>query len=212
MRGFIPDIYKTLSTYGLSKYWSHYVQFSEFPDKQPWKCIMKDAVAAHMLGLNSLKLSQKPGTHTVLNVYDLQHPSPLYHIAKSYPLESNNILRLNKLLTIPDNDLVKCDMCYRVTNFSVQHIMCECPLLNDRRNEMWDQICDEFGVEIAATLNNLPDEELVYTMLGRICNIFLINSDGIQLYEQFIILVAKTYGIMYDIINRHHSTQHNENQ
>ena len=89
MRGFIPDICKTLSTYGLSKYWSHYVQFSEFPDKQPWKCIMKDAVAAHMLGLNSLKLSQKPGTLHLLMymfVYDLQHPSPLYHIAKSYTL------------------------------------------------------------------------------------------------------------------------------
>ena len=202
MKGYVPEIKELLDKYGLGHHWDQLLCYLVFPDKKPWKNIITESVQAHEIIVNRNELALKSGTNTFLSVCKQLVPYKLYYVAKRHPLEAKNILHLAKLLSVPDNDTLKCDLCLQIISGIFVHIVCDCICLNEKREEMWTLICDVLGVRIATALNNVSDDEFVQIIFGKDVDIFKSDDVDNEMFDHFIIIVAKMYGIMYSIIQR----------
>ena len=150
MRGFLPEIVRIATKYGLVEYLENYCLRTEFPEKLAWKRIVKRSVDNIQVDLYISGLEAK-GAGRVARVHSQLRPFALYGVAKRNPQCKHQILRLAKLLTFPVS-IARCPLCNRVSNDMVQHVIVYCGSLVALRNQMWDNLTDILGVHYAMTL------------------------------------------------------------
>jgi hypothetical protein len=114
MRGFLPEIVRIATKYGLVEYLENYCLRTEFPEKLAWKRIVKRSVDNIQVDLYISGLEAK-GAGRVARVHSQLRPFALYGVAKRNPQCKHQILRLAKLLTFPVS-IARCPLCNRVSN------------------------------------------------------------------------------------------------
>ncbi len=100
-------------------------------------------------------------------------------------------------MSVPDRCyLVCCNLCNKPFNDYIEHIFCRCGKLNDKRNGLWDDILNIFGVEMEVDLFQRDDDESICIMLGMTWNTIIPEQRDL-----FVCTVAKWINVM--IINPH---------
>ena len=194
MKGFIPDVVNILRKYGLTEYLENYCLRAEFPPKVPWKNSVKRAVKEQQKELYQTGLLSK-GAERVQRVHNELRPFILYCVAKRNPDCKRQLLNLAKLQTVAVS-LARCPLCYAISADMVQHIFTYCQVLNELRNDLWDQITNLLGVELSVTLFQKTDSEIVDIFLG---GLWEIDTDRtmVVLQDQFRCCVAKVFHRIY---------------
>ena len=168
MKGFLPDIAIILDHYDLYSYLEEYVTESSFPSKAAWKAITKRSVFEHYAHVARARLSLKGDVPRYTRVHGGNNPFVLYKIAKTNVLYKSNLCNLARILALPCNDTyIDCDLCGITYIDCVDHYIMQCPMLNDKRDKLWDMITDVVGVHVAACLFHKSESEVLDIFLGK---------------------------------------------
>ena len=186
------DLFQVINQYGLNEYINRYLAGGCFPGKREWKAIVNEQICVQQQrhwqdGLLSKNVCR------YLAVQPLLKPNVLYDVIKHHKSQMQNIMILVKLLSIPDKcEPVKCSLCDKSFTDFVDHVFTRCENLNTQRNELWDNVLNELGVEAEVDLFRRTDEQCTRIMLGMEWP--RLNLDQ---FEKFICIVAEKLQCMY---------------
>ena len=164
MKGFVPDIFRILRECQLHTFMYTYLRGGTFPTKIEWKHIIK---GSHQLMEARNSTINNEDSLKYINVVRFGGQcNILYRIAKRHPSSSNALIRMARLLSIP-NRIGVCVLCGIVYDDIVVHIINVCTVFVAERSSLWDGIIDLVDVHASVELFNMTDEDFTYIVLGK---------------------------------------------
>lgn len=64
------------------------------------------------------------------------------------------------------SELILCEYCGTLSDDCVTHAVTVCRAFDCERELFWNFIIDKFPIEVSSYLHNLPDDQVVETLLG----------------------------------------------
>lgn len=206
-QGFVPDIVNILKRYDLTDALYTYTVGGQFMDKIPWKFTVRNQIESVERDIWENSLKQKGDTVYACEVLTDQHEN-LYKLAKRHPKYRFQIQSIVKVCTYPIlNEQIPCALCDDYIDDRIQHLICNCNVLNVPRNHMWDEITDVLGTNLSSELYNMDDKQMICILLGqswKAMNEYIEQNEDISksLYDEYIIVVAKFLHIVYKTIRK----------
>lgn len=190
-KGFVPEIVDILWKYELIEYLYIYIKGGQFMDKIPWKYTVKSCVDQYVRGQQENSLRDKGDTVYAIQVLNSPHMN-LYNIAKLYPKHRFQIQSIVRLCTYPILiEGVCCCLCTETVHDRVKHLICDCPVLTQPRQTMWDNVTDVMGTRLSSELYNMDETDLICILLGKYWASVEVEQENEKLYEQFIIAISQ---------------------
>ena len=167
--GFIPDIYRILEKYQLTKYMNDYIKSGKFKCKVDWKYICKKGI----FGYEQMKLVQRMNRSDDFsrfrNIHNSIHPSNLWRVALNYPRYSETIAFCVHLLTeVPEQQI--CFKCNEMTDDILLHLSFDCKFTKQHRQQLNNQLQSNFGKNFFEFWTKCSKAAQLYYMLGMIDN------------------------------------------
>ena len=165
--GFIPDVYRLFSKYGLSDFFTDYVKHYTFPTKVAWKRI----VNSNIYTFENKELYQRMNTDSdfcrFISVHSSIKPGVVWTSPKS-STDLNNAYYVAKMLTCVPQDCAKiCDKCAKTFTDIIYHSIIECNSTSNLRDQFFDNIINSFDLNVYVTLDNMHGETFLETLFGK---------------------------------------------
>ena len=147
----------------------YFLETGTFPDKLPWKHIIKNVIKSTELHNYTSSIQDDPE----LQRFALVHPDPsqinvIWRLAKQYPHLLSNCFMAAKFLSnpFPYENPILCEFCGKLTADYQNHYLMECSHTAEERDTFWRHLINNLNVETSAGLYNLSDEEFLPVILG----------------------------------------------
>lgn len=167
-QGFIPDILSILQKYNFTHHFCDWLHSGSFPSKHSWKTIVRSTVNSLFYQQRYARTSTDPDFRIFNLVFQCSNP----HTIWSYADDTNEILRLKftcKLLVSTADSCVlqMCSLCGSYFTNLFSHAACSCYGLSDFHNDWWNDVSNNFDINLGAELCSLTENELFIVLLGR---------------------------------------------
>lgn len=167
-QGFIPDILSILQKYNITHHFCDWLHSGSFPSKHSWKTIVRSTVNSLFYQQRYARTSTDPDFRIFNLVFQCSNP----HTIWSYADDTNEILRLKftcKLLVSTADSCVlqMCSLCGSYFTNLFSHAACSCYGLSDFHNDWWNDVSNNFDINLGAELCSLTENELFIVLLGR---------------------------------------------
>ena len=169
--GFIPDIISVITKYSLNTYMDQYMSSGAFPSKSTWKHIVDKVIEAR-----ENKLFSERALKNNFNDFHMVMPticqSAIWGVAREIP-STLSIFQflIFCLVTAHLQDDLLCEYCGELTENQVKHLVTQCSVSYDQREQMWSQLRGALPQELYFILRKLNQNELYQVMLGGLSNI-----------------------------------------
>jgi len=147
-RGYIPEIYRLLSKYGLTFVLNMYVRSVSFPSVVRWKTLLNQVV------FESTKLSQynrfcdRYSLDLVSRVCNDKEVSQIWKFSRSTPTSAKTC----KIIMCMFSELARdykqlCVLCGYLCSNKVTHRLCFCNKLTAKREKLWNLLITKYGYQ-----------------------------------------------------------------
>ena len=139
------DFVRVLKKYNLYKYLLSYLRGGTFPDKLPWKYIVKAQV--HMFEEIQWKINlRNKDANRYLRIQPKLNTNIVYtHIKSNLSLRSKLMSIVYMLTIVEEDEIMMCSECNNVLTNSVDHYIMRCNKFIIMRNKLWDDILDSMN-------------------------------------------------------------------
>ena len=177
------DLYNVLVKYDLDQYILRYMYGGVFPQKMPWKSMIKEQILKSEQQKWESGLVLKRATR-FLAIQGSLKPNILYTMLRTHEMNKKEIMRMIRMLTIEQTDEeMLCIKCKKTLVDSVEHTLLRCEGLLSERSAMWDELLDVLDVQAEAVLLAKPDEDILHILLGKNWNGFINVDQRAEFYR-----------------------------
>ena len=172
-KGFCNEIYRLCEKYNLEYFLSQYIKKANYPDKRPWKMILRNSVWQREVAKYESETKHDPDFARFNVIHpDISKPSPVWMVAKVNPHMLDKCLIVAKEIASPCNtgNNHLCEYCGYFYNDRLYHFITTCQVTRDVREQYWDILTNKFDVECSSAMHNLDDEAFMNVLLGGPCN------------------------------------------
>ena len=147
-RGFIPDVYRLCSKYGLMEVLNHYVNFGAFPLSSVWKSMLEQRIFIPEQIRQYGRLCEGADEALVSRVCRATCASQIWTLSRAVPtiaeLSKTIMIAFGRLLS-PTDYVQVCELCMHLCTDKISHRLCFCAKLPDKRLEQWDTLKEIYG-------------------------------------------------------------------
>ncbi len=169
-RGFIPDIIKILSKYGLTDTLTNYVNTGTFPNKTEWRAKCKSLVHVTETELWRLRLNDDNSFARFRFLHTNIETSILWECATESVeiLNAYNVsnLWISKINTNQCRSLL-CHVCGLFYTDITLHSIIECTQIENLRHNLYYEIETKFGRNVLLEVTRGPCESILQNLIGK---------------------------------------------
>lgn len=187
--GFIPDILRILEKYNLNCYIDVFLQDSEFPVKNVWKCLVKRTIHQYEVNswrhrISAIEFSRFARLHMDYRPHRLWFTAyKLPHLLQACKSVIQMIASVSENLVDP----LVCPNCNCLYRNLVEHCIYDCRYIGSLRFKFWNEIYI-LNMQLFGILMHMSKEDQISTFLGEE-SVFIssVLGDGIQEFEHICI-------------------------
>ena len=195
--GFLPEVNRILTKYGLYSVLIKYVTQGTFPSKCAWKKMVKVSTTnAFVLEWNCRTSVDTFRRFRVMHKHF--EVSFLWKFTKAntkFTAITKVIAQLIAYLVRYDDQCCRCDLRHS-SNFT-DHLLLDCTYVSGIRNAMYRKLSADFGALFLQAIESLPKYELVHTLLGLWHPLLEHSLRDSQCYNKFTCTVYRFIYEMY---------------
>ena len=145
-RGFVPEIYKLLSKYGLTFVLSMYVRSGAFPSVVRWKTLLNQVVFESTKLTQYNRLCDRYSLDLVSRVCNDKEVSQIWKFSRSTPTSAKTYKIIMYMFSVLARDHKQlCGLCGYLCSNNVTHRLCLCNKLTDKREKLWNALITKYG-------------------------------------------------------------------
>jgi hypothetical protein len=171
-------MYRTLSKYRLTHFFSNFLSSGHFPSKLSWKKVVRKSVDdfERSQRFSDMLLDESFSPFTSI-CSELLSPVPPWLLGKLNPCYFSKCSYVVKLLGLLfcREFLQSCYKCQFLTYNLAEHLVFECPNNEISRNQLWLDIYSVVGVRTFLSFTRMNKKLQICSLCFGLCN--LINDD-----------------------------------
>ena len=147
--GFVPDIYRLLSKYGLTGTFDAFLSTGDFPSKGVWKSIIKKRINDHFIAERYNRLLPVMPMHYINSIFNGVGPCNIWSLCRTTPICTQHcrsaIKVLGKLLSHYQGGT--CQKCNNFVDNLYMHLLFICTENENARNSLWRYVNNHIGYD-----------------------------------------------------------------